>query len=48
VVRDEEGLRLQLPHEYLDALGLAGKDRIRVKLDGKNIVLSPPDGKDSP
>ena len=35
--------RLQLPREHLDALGLAGKDRIRVKLDGKNIVLSPPD-----
>jgi energy-coupling factor transporter ATP-binding protein EcfA2 len=40
--------RLQLPHEYLDAMGLAGKDRIRVKLDGKNIVLSPPDEKESP
>jgi energy-coupling factor transporter ATP-binding protein EcfA2 len=42
--------RLQLPREHLDALGLAGKDRIRVRLDGKQIVLSPPDedGKESP
>jgi ABC-type lipoprotein export system ATPase subunit len=46
-VLDRAG-RLQLPREYLDALGLSGKDRIKVKLDGRHIVLSPPDGETKP
>jgi ABC-type lipoprotein export system ATPase subunit len=40
-VLDRAG-RLQLPREYLDALGLSGKDKIKVSLDGKKIVLTPP------
>ena len=52
-VLDRAG-RLQLPREYLDALGLSGKDKIRVTLEGKRIVLTTPesagessDGKDA-
>lgn len=35
--------RLQIPHEYLEALGLKGKDKVKVELDGKKIILVPPE-----
>ncbi len=35
--------RLQLPKEYIDELGLTGKNKIRVAVDGDKIVLSKPD-----
>ena len=38
-VLDKTG-RLQLPREYLDALGVKGRDMLKVELDGKRIVLS--------
>jgi len=34
--------RLQIPREYLDALGLAGQNKIKVVLEGKRIVLTRP------
>ncbi len=40
-VLDRAG-RLQLPREYLDALGLSGRGTIKVTLEGKRIVLTPP------
>ena len=41
-VLDRAG-RLQIPQEYLDALGLKGKNKIRVELDSDRIILSPPE-----
>jgi ABC-type lipoprotein export system ATPase subunit len=40
-VLDRAG-RLQLPREYLEALGLSGQDKIKVELEGDRIVLLPP------
>jgi ABC-type lipoprotein export system ATPase subunit len=40
VVLDRNG-RLQLPQEYLDALGIHGRDMIRAELDEHRIVLTP-------
>jgi len=42
-VLDRAG-RLQLPREYLDALGLGGSDKVRVSLEDGRIVLTPPGG----
>lgn len=41
-VIDRSG-RLQIPREYLHALGLKEKNKIRVELDGKRIILMPPE-----
>lgn len=41
-VIDKAG-RLQIPHEYLEALGLKGKDKLKVELDNDRIVLLAPD-----
>lgn len=41
-VVDKAG-RLQVPKEYLNALGLKGKDKIRVELEGDRIVLYSPE-----
>lgn len=35
--------RLQIPKEYLEALGLHGKNKIKVELEGNRIVLVPPE-----
>lgn len=35
--------RLQIPKEYLEALGLHGRNKIKVELEGKRIVLIPPE-----
>ncbi len=35
--------RLQIPKEYLDALGLKGKNKIKVELENNRIVLVSPD-----
>jgi len=40
-VLDRAG-RLQLPREYLEALGLTGQNKIKVELEGDRIVLLPP------
>ena len=40
-VLDRAG-RLQLPREYLEALGLAGQNKIKVEMEGDRIVLKPP------
>jgi ABC-type lipoprotein export system ATPase subunit len=40
-VLDRAG-RLQLPREYLEALGLSGQNKIKVELEGDRIVLLPP------
>jgi len=42
-VLDKVG-RLQIPREYLEALGLAGKNRVKVELEGDRIVIMKPDG----
>lgn len=42
-VLDKVG-RLQIPREYLEALGLTGKNRVRVELEGDRIVIKKPDG----
>ena len=39
-VLDRSG-RLQLPHEYLMALGMHGRDKVRVELDNGRIVILP-------
>jgi ABC-type methionine transport system ATPase subunit len=44
VVLDRSG-RLQLPREYLDALGIQGRDMMRAELENGRIVLLP---KESP
>ena len=41
-VLDRSG-RLQIPKEYLEVLGLKGRDKIKVELDGKRIILLPPE-----
>jgi len=35
--------RVQIPREYLESLGLKGKDKLKVELDGDRIVLLSPD-----
>ena len=40
-VVDRSG-RLQIPKEYLEALGLKEKNKIKVELDGNRIILVPP------
>ena len=46
-VMDKAG-RLQIPREYLEQLGLSGKNKVRVDLEEGRIVLTPPslDGED--
>jgi len=34
--------RLQIPQEYLEALGMTGKNKIKVELEDGRIVLTPP------
>ena len=41
-VLDRTG-RLQIPREYIDTLGLTGKNKIRVELEGEKIVLINPE-----
>ncbi|HEX3044196.1 MAG TPA: ABC transporter ATP-binding protein [Bacillota bacterium] len=41
-VLDKTG-RLQIPRDYLDALGLTGKNKIRVEKEGNRIVLYNPE-----
>lgn len=41
-VLDKAG-RLQIPKEYLDLIGLKGKNKIKVELENKKIVLTSPD-----
>lgn len=45
-VVDKSG-RVQLPKEYLDALGVTGKEKLRTHLEEGRIVLTP-EGKDPP
>ena len=42
VVLDKAG-RMQIPAAYLEAIGLKGKNKIKVEMDGNRIVLYPPD-----
>ena len=42
IVMDRAG-RLQVPQEYLEALGLLGKNKVRVELEGEKIVLINPE-----
>ena len=42
VVLDRAG-RMQIPAAYLEAIGLKGKNKIKVEMDGNRIVLYPPD-----
>ena len=42
VVLDRVG-RMQIPKEYMDALGLTGKNKIRVEMEGDRIVLLNPE-----
>lgn len=41
-VLDKAG-RLQIPREYIESLGLTGKNKIRVELEGNRIVLLNPE-----
>lgn len=41
-VLDKAG-RLQIPKEYLDILGMAGKNKIRVEIENNKIILINPD-----
>jgi len=41
VVLDRTG-RLQIPAEYINALGLKGRDKVKVELDGDRVVLYKP------
>jgi len=43
-VLDRSG-RLQLPGDYVSSMGLAGRNRIKVQLEGNRIVLSAPEEK---
>ena len=43
---DKSG-RVQLPKEYLDALGVTGKEKLRTHLEEGRIVLTP-EGKEPP
>jgi ABC-type lipoprotein export system ATPase subunit len=47
VVLDRVG-RMQLPSEYIDALGLTGKNKIKVELEGDKIVLINPSSEPEP
>lgn len=42
-VLDKVG-RVQIPREYIDALGLRNQNKIKVEIDGDKIVLTPPEG----
>lgn len=44
-VLDKAG-RLQIPAEYINALGLKGKNKIKVELDGNRVVLYSPEDND--
>jgi len=44
-VIDKAG-RLQIPREYLESIGITGKNKIKVELDGNRIILVSPDSKD--
>lgn len=44
-VLDKAG-RLQIPSEYISALGLKGKNKVKVELDGNKVVLYSPDATD--
>ncbi|TLS52318.1 ABC transporter ATP-binding protein [Paenibacillus antri] len=44
VVMDGAG-RIQVPANYLEALGLAGSNRIKLQLEGDRIVMTSPAGK---
>jgi ABC-type lipoprotein export system ATPase subunit len=41
-VLDKAG-RLQIPREYIDTLGLSGKNKIRVEIEGERIILINPE-----
>ena len=45
VVLDKTG-RLQIPSEYINALGLKGKNKIKVELEGNRVVLYSPEDTD--
>ena len=40
IIVDKTG-RLQIPSEYLDAIGIKGKSRIKAEVDGNKIILYP-------
>jgi ABC-type lipoprotein export system ATPase subunit len=42
VVIDKAG-RIQIPQEYLVKLGLKGKDKVKVEIEGEKIVIKSPD-----
>jgi AbrB family looped-hinge helix DNA binding protein len=42
VVIDKAG-RIQIPHEYLERLGMKGKDKVKVEVEGDRIVIMSPD-----
>lgn len=44
-VLDKAG-RLQIPSEYINALGLKGKNKVKVELDGNRVVLYSPEDTD--
>lgn len=44
-VLDKAG-RLQIPSEYINALGLKGKNKVKVELDGNRVVLYSPEESD--
>jgi len=41
-VLDKVG-RLQIPREYLDSLGLSGKDKVQVEIEGDKITIANPE-----
>lgn len=41
IVVDQHG-RLQIPKDYLDALGLKGKNKVKVEMADGNIIVKPP------
>lgn len=45
-VLDKAG-RLQIPSEYINALGLKGKNKVKVELDGNRVVLYSPEATDN-
>jgi len=46
-VMDKTG-RLQVPREYLDELGLTGKNKVKVELEDGRIILTPPQFEEEP
>ena len=40
-IMDRAG-RLQIPREYLEKLGLSGKDKVKVEMEDGRIILSTP------